>query len=260
MKKLLIKIGVVVVLLLVAAFLVGAMFLGSLIKKGVETVGPTLTKTDVKLGSASVSVLSGSGSMKNFVLGNPEGYKADFAVRVGRAELGVKPRSVLSDKIHVTVVRVESPEIAFEGNVLSPKNSNLGKIMDNLEAATGGAAGQSKPAAESQGPSKKLQVDEFLVTGGRIHVTTVLTAGKPVTLPLPDIHLTNLGQGPEGITAAELTRKALGAVLEGTLSEIAKNAAHLAQDAAKAAEGAVKGAKDAGGKAVKKVGGLLKRN
>lgn len=154
---------------------------------------------------------------------------------------------------------MESPEIAFDGKVLSPKNSNLGKIMDNLQAATGGTGGEKKPAGRSQGASKKLQVDDFLVTGGKIHVTTVLTAGHPVTLPLPDIHLTNLGEGPDGITAAELTQKALGAVLEGTLTEIAKHAAHLAEDAAKAAGSVVKGATDAGGKAAKKVGDLFKK-
>jgi len=239
MKKLLIKIAIAVVVLLVVVIFAAAMFLGSLMKKGVETVGPTLTKTDVKLGSASLSLLSGSGSMKGFVLGNPQGYQGDFAVKVGRVDLGVKPGSVLSDKIHITLVRVESPEIAFDGNVLSPKNSNLGKIMDNLQAATGGTGGESKPAGGNQGASKKLQVDDFLVTGGRIHVTSAFTAGQPVTLALPDIHLTALGEGPDGITAAELTKKVLGDVLQGTLTEIARNATRLGQGAVDAASGAV---------------------
>lgn len=268
MKKLILRVGLAIVILLVLGILIVAMYLGSIIKKGVETVGPTLTKTDVKLDSASLSLLSGSGSIKGFVLGNPEGYKGEFSMKVGRVDLGVQPGSVFSDKIHVTQIRVEAPEIYFDGNLLSPKNSNLGKIMDNVQAATGGT-GTGEPAAtkpesgktpsKSQGAAKKLQVDDLLVTGGKIHLATALTAGKPLTLPLPEIHFTNLGDGPDGITAGELTKKVLSEVIQGTITEVAKNATKLGQGALDAAGGAAKSATDAAGKAVKGIGDLFKK-
>ena len=91
MKKILIRVALAGVVLLVIAVVVGAMFLGSIVKKGVETAGPSITKTDVKLDGASLSVLSGSGTLKGFVLGNPEGYKGDFAIKVGVVDVGVKP-------------------------------------------------------------------------------------------------------------------------------------------------------------------------
>ena len=254
MKKILIRVVLAVVVLLVVAVVVGAMFLGSIVKKGVETVGPSITKTDLKLDGASLSVLSGSGTLKGFVLGNPEGYKGDFAIKVGVVDVGVKPGSVFSDKIHVTHVRINGPEIALEGNPAG--NNNLTKIMDNVQAATGSSGGDKpQPKTADKGVAKKLQVDDVLITGGKIHLSTILTAGKPVTVPLPDIHLTNLGEGPDGITAGELTKKVLGEVTRSTLSAAAKGIADLGKGAVDAAKGAADGV----GKAVKGVGDLLKK-
>jgi hypothetical protein len=49
--------------------------------------------------------------------------------------------------------------------------------------------------------------------------------GKEMTLPslpLPDIHLTNLGTGPDGITATDLTRRVLAAIASATIKAVAK--------------------------------------
>lgn len=254
MKKILIRVVIGVVVVVAVALVVVAMFLGSIVKKGVETVGPTLTKTDVKLGGASISLLSGSGTLKGFVLGNPTGYKGDFAIKVGRVDLGVQPGSLFGDKVHVTHLRVEAPEILIEGG---PKKNNLTQILDNVEAASGGAAGsQQAPAGGNKGASRKLQVDEFLIAGGKVHVSTVLTGGQPVTLTLPDIHLTNLGDGPDGITAAELTRKVLAQVTQETVTALTKNLANLGKGVVNDASGTLQGATE---KVTKGLGDLFKK-
>jgi hypothetical protein len=258
MKKVLIRIVLAVVVVVVVVVVVGAMFLSAIVKKGVETVGPSITKTDVKLSGASLSVLSGSGSIKGFVLGNPEGYKGDFAIKVALVDLAVKPGSVFSDKVHVKHVRINGPDIAFEGNPAG--NNNLTKIMDNVQAATGGSGGdRPQPKAGDKSEGKKLQIDDLVITGGRIHLSSVLTAGKTVTVPLPDIHLTNLGEGPEGITAGELTKKVLGEVTRNTLTAAAKGISELGKGAVDAAGSAVKSTGEGLGKAVKGVGDLLKK-
>src|SRR3954454_15188776 len=94
-KRLIIVVVVLVVLVLLGVFI----FLDSIVKKGVETVGPAVTKVDVKLGSAKISPFSGSGTLKNFVLGNPEGYKTPSAIQVGSVGVSVAPASLRGDKI-----------------------------------------------------------------------------------------------------------------------------------------------------------------
>jgi hypothetical protein len=81
MKKLLVRIAIGLVVLIVLVALGIHFFLDSAVKKGVETLGPKMTKVDVKLDSVSISLLSGSGKIKGLVVGNPEGYKTPHAIR-----------------------------------------------------------------------------------------------------------------------------------------------------------------------------------
>ena len=122
-KRLLIIVLVLIVLVLAGAFL----FLDSIVKRGVEKVGPAITKTDVKLGSAHISPFSGSGELKKFVVGNPEGYKSPSAISVGVAGVSIEPGSIMGDKVVIRYVRVETPEINFEGSPLG--ENNLSKLL-----------------------------------------------------------------------------------------------------------------------------------
>src|SRR5436309_767213 len=97
--KWIIRIGIGLVVVLILALLVVYLSLDSIVKKGVETVGPAITKVDVKLASASLSPFSGSGKLKGFVVGNPEGYKTASAIQLGEVSVSVVPKSVLGDKV-----------------------------------------------------------------------------------------------------------------------------------------------------------------
>jgi hypothetical protein len=154
---------------------------------------------------------------------------------------------LLSDKVVIKHIHVESPEITFEGGI---GENNLNKILDNLNAAAGGS---EKPAdAKAAGPSKKLQVDDFLIKGAKANISLTGMGGKSIPVVLPDIHLTNLGTGPDGITAAELSkqvmREIVSAAVQAASSDAVKNAAKAATDAVKdvgtKATDALKGATD----------------
>jgi hypothetical protein len=268
MKKIVLIITALAAVGLVALAVVLTLSLGSIIKKGVETLGPQLTRTEVKLDGASVSLLSGSGSLNGFLIGNPEGYKTPAAIQFGEASVGVRPASVLSDKIHVRHVRVVGPEITFEGT-LGSKN-NLGKILENIEAATGGGAADTrpsdrpadKPKAEPAGAgvSKKLQVDDFLISGAKVNVSMTMLGGKALTVTIPDIHFTALGTGPEGITAGELAKKVMSQINAETLKAVEKAVADLgkqATDIIKSAAG--NEATNALDRAAKGISNLLKK-
>jgi hypothetical protein len=58
-------------------------------------------------------------------------------------------------------------------------------------------------------PDKKFQVDDIVITGGKVHVSLTVLGCKSATVSLPEIRLRGLGTDPEGITAAELTAKIL---------------------------------------------------
>lgn len=260
MKKILIRGGIVVVVLLIAAVVTIGLSLDTAIKKGVETVGPKIAKVDVKLDSANLSLFSGSGTLKGLMVGNPEGYKTPEAISVGEASVAVAPGSLLSDKIVVKSIRIQAPQVTFE---FGPGGNNLQRIQENLQASTGG--GEAKPAeeppAESK-PGKKLQVDEIIVTGGKVTLGAAMLGGKVIEAPLPEIRLNNLGQGPEGITGRELGRVILSQINQEALKtytdKLAQAGAEALQNLTTTATNVVnKAATDALNKATKGLGELL---
>jgi hypothetical protein len=256
MKKLIVRGVIVLALLLILGVGVSIYFLGSIVKKGVETVGPQITKTEIKLDSATLSLLSGSGKLKGLLVGNPEGFKTGSAIKVGAVSVGVAPRSVFSDKVHIRQVNIQAPEITFEGGL---KGSNLSKLLDNVQASTGGGKGAAAPSDKAS--SKKIQVDDLLVTAGRINlsVDAGILGGKSATVPLPEIHLTQLGSGPDGITAGDLTAKVLKEVLQAAIPAAEKALVDLGRNATGLMKDAGKGATENVGKAAKGVGELFKK-
>jgi len=191
MKKILIGMVALVVVAATAICVSAALFLDSGIKRSAETLGSQLAKVDVKLDGVSVSLLSGTGKIKGLVVGNPAGYQTPHAIRVDAASLALTPSSIFSDKVIIKSIRVESPNIYYE---IGLGGDNLRTIMNNVSA------------------SKKLQVDDLVITGAKVSVSVKGTGGLAAPITLPDIHLTNLGQGPEGITASELTKKVLSEI------------------------------------------------
>lgn len=239
MKKLIIRLLVALVVVVILAVLAVGLFLDGAIKRGVETFGPKLAKVDIKLQSVNLSLFSGAGTIKGLVVGNPEGFKTPSAISVGEGTLTLKPGSLLSDKIVIKTINVQAPEITFETDL---RHNNLGKILSNLQEATGGGGkGPAKPQEPSQPkeakPARKLQVDKFDITGGRIHVSATGLVQGTGTIPLPDIHLQDLGAGPDGITPAELTRLVVEAIeksaaqaASGVVADLGKGGIYISKD------------------------------
>ena len=258
MKKLFLSVVIVLVVLTVVVVIGVGLFLDSIVKKGMETVGPKITQVSIKVDAVNLSLLNGSAKVKGFVIGNPEGYKTPQAIRIGSAAVGVNPLSVFSDKIVIRSVRVEAPEITFEGGL---GGNNLSKIMDNVNAIAknGGPASTNTTAKAGNKPGRKIEVDDFLITGAMVHVTLTGLGGREMTLPLPDVHLTNLGKDGAGITATDLTRRVLGAITTATIktvanatTDIGKGVENLGRDAGKTVDQNVD-------KITKGIGGLLKK-
>lgn len=255
MKKLLIRLLIALVVVVVLVVVAIGLFLDSAIKKGVETIGPQVTKVDVKLDGVSLSLLSGTGKVKGLVLGNPQGYQTPHAIRVGSTSVALSPGSLLSDKIVVRSIRVEAPEITIEGTL---QGNNLSKILDNVNGAASGS-GTDKSAPKSEKGGKKIQVDDFLMTGAKLSVSIGGLGGKSVPVMLPDIHFTNLGTGPEGITAADLTQRVLKEVVASATKAAAGYATEIGKGATDLTKEAGKNATESVGKATKGVTDLFKK-
>src|SRR5690348_712690 len=171
LEKIFWSVVLILVVLTIIGAIVASVFLRDIVNEGVETVGPQLTRVSVKLDEVHLTLLTGSASVKGLLVGNPQGYHAPQAISAGLISVGVNPMSVLSDKIVVRSLHVESPEITFEGGL---SGNNLSQILANVNAATrtpakSGAASTNAPAPTK--PSQKLEVDDLLITGAQVHVS-----------------------------------------------------------------------------------------
>ena len=255
MKKIIVRLIIALVVAVILAVLGVGLFLDKAIKTGVETIGPKVIKVDVKVQSVSLSLLSGGGAIRGLMLGNPAGFKTLSSINVGETSLALMAKSLLSDKIIVKSIKVQGPEITYETNL---KDNNLSKIVANMQGAAGGGQKETAQPKEAK-PAKKLEVDEFIITGGKIHVSVTALNGGTATVTLPDIYLKDLGTGPDGITPEELTIKVMALVEQGAVkaaagavADIAKGAIYIAKDPRSAGSNAVQSV-------TKGLGNLLKK-
>jgi hypothetical protein len=246
------KIAALIGAVVVVGGLTAAYFsLNALVKKAVETVGPEVTKTSLSVSRVGLLPLAGSGSIHGFVLGNPAGFRSPQAMSVGKVHISVEPKSLLSDVIVVREVEVRSPEIWVEG---TPTENNLTRIQRNAEAF----AGPAKPAKGPAAPAKKVIIDDFLVTGAKLHLAMKLI--PETTIPMPDIHLTGIGRKTNGATIGEAAKQMFGS-LNGGIAQAAtqavKDVAKNAMDIGKNAAGMGKNMAKQGADLTKNLGGLF---
>jgi uncharacterized protein involved in outer membrane biogenesis len=247
LKKITLGVAIVLVVLIVIAVIVMSSFLGTLVKTGIETIGPKITQVSIKVEKVDLSLLTGAADIKGLVVGNPEGYKAPQAISVGAAAVAINPFSVMSDKIVVRSVRLEAPEITFEGSPFT--GNNLSTIMKNVNAATksGGTESTSTAARPSGTTGKKLEVDDFWITGAKVNFNGEV-------LQLPEIHLTGLGKDKDGITALDLTRRVLDALTTATVKAVGSAVTDIGKGAGKAAVESINK------KITSDLGGLLRKS
>jgi hypothetical protein len=108
----------------------------------------------------------------------------------------------------------------------------LSQILDNINS-TGKSSGTLSTNVAAQPKSeKKYEVDDLVISGAKAEVILTDPVQRQVSLTLPDIHLTDLGKGGEGITATDLARRTLSAISSATIQAVAKAAMNSDQNAA----------------------------
>jgi hypothetical protein len=231
MKKLILWFLILVVVLIALAAVAVHLYLDTAAKRTVESVGSDLMKVQVKLDLVNLSLLSGSGKIKGLVVANPEGYKTLTAISVGTTSVALQPASLLSEKIVIRSIAVEAPEVTFETDLTK---NNLSQLLANLKESTGGgkeSTSTNQPTSPKEAkPGKKLEIDSFVFTGGKVKVNVnTVAGGGATTVTLPEIRLKDLGKNSDGITPAELT----SLVLNELVAAATKVASAEVQDLAK---------------------------
>lgn len=243
MKRILI-VGVVV---LVAAIAVAAWFLlanlNSLVASAIEQEGSRIVGTSVRVGSVSIDVRGGSGTIRGLRVANPAGFSGGDAFTLGEITLALDTGSLTSSPVVVERIRVAEPVANYE--VDSVGRSNFGTLKSNVEKYSSGGA----PAADgpSEGEPLKLVIRDFAFEKGAVRAdfSAVDPKQAPIQAELPTVRRKNLG-APSGATPDRIGKELLGAFTGAVVRTVGANQAasqlerKIGGDAGKAAGGLLK--------------------
>ena len=206
--KLIAKILLWIVIVLVAVILLALWQIDRIAATGTRTVGSMLTGTKVDVENISISPLAGDVQVKNFTVGNPEGFHNPIAIKVGNLHVDAGMKSLLSDKVVVEHLEVTGVAIDFEVKIGT--GSNLDVILKNVEKATGADQKKAeKPAEttdkkENSAAQKQVVIKKLILRDSKVTVSSGLIKTSMV-IPLLPIEMENVGEGKD---------------LAGTISEV----------------------------------------
>nr|MCU0554654.1 hypothetical protein [Syntrophales bacterium] len=183
-RKLLITAGVIAAALILAVALVVTR-LDSIVTKAINTYGPGMTGTEVRIDDVRVSFLSGEATVTNFVLGNPKGYRSAHAAKAASISVDLDIGSLLQDTIVVKRIEVVQPDIIYEKRGGTDNFKTIARHAEQKAKESGLADGENG----RERPGKKLLIREFILKGGRVTLYTPDLPSGAASAAIPDMHL-----------------------------------------------------------------------
>jgi uncharacterized protein involved in outer membrane biogenesis len=173
MKKFLLYFAATVAGLALIVYVSATFFLGSIVKAGVNRIAPKLTQTRVVLDGATISPLTGSGTLTGLSVDNPPGWTEGRAFYLGSIHVAIQPSSFFKDHIVINEITIDGAEFAYETKIIS---SNINDLLKNIESATGGS---KKPeATAANGQPLKFEVRHFRLTNSKVTIGVGITADQ----------------------------------------------------------------------------------
>lgn len=215
-KKLIIGLLALILLLIVIMFFFGGRILDKAVREGASSWGPEVTGTPIEVGEVSVSPWNGRGEVSGLLIGNPEGYEGDYAIRVPTAAVEVELGSVLGETIVVERIHIRNPQVRLE---TVEERMNLRQIRDNIARTVG---------EEDPGPPrdrKKYIIREFILEGGKVSVRD-----SGLQESLPTVQLQGIGAQEGGILGEAAVQQIIDAVIEEMVPLLGEAAAGLVDD------------------------------
>ena len=203
---------------------------GGLIKDSAEEYVPPVIGADFSIGNVDLDPANGVASLKNMEIGNPEGFKSEHLFKMEEllVKMDVSLENMTSDVIHIREIRLEGADMIYE---MGRNGNNVGKIQENIDAYM-----QELGLDSSSDSEKKFIIDDVYVNGTNVKISSELLGGKGVGFPLPNLHLSGIGEKENGALASDLIKQIFSAI-SGSVSKVAesellKNTVGSVEDAA----------------------------
>jgi hypothetical protein len=238
MKRFLRALVVLLVVLALAALLAWNS-LDLIVKYTLEHYAPQIAGVTVKVGEVEISPRDGRGRLKNIEIGNPQGFSAPRAARLGEVAVSLDPATIRAPVVRIRELRFDAPLITYERG---DKTTNLEIISRNIDAYVkrSEAVGEGKTAA-GKDVRHKFIVDYLLIRGGKVVMTAPGLKGQGVSFDLPEIELRDVGRRQDGLTASEVAKVVTDAIITRIAQKVLTNIELLRRGGVEGAIDALKG-------------------
>lgn len=216
-KKVLVGAAIVLIVVLVGGVWWVYHSLDRLVASAIRTFGPEITGVSISLDRVTIDALDGHAELHGLVVGNPKGFSTNHALSLGRISMTLDLASLTKDVIVIKRIAIVKPVVTYE---LGADGSNLGAIQRNVDRYVG----QPRTANTSQSESesgKKLVIEDLTIKNATATVSAAVMRGPPVSVPIPDLHLRNIGKHSGGATAGEAVKQVLAALTQSVTTTIA---------------------------------------
>jgi uncharacterized protein involved in outer membrane biogenesis len=185
-----------VIILVVVALGFGLFNLDRIVEESVNRFGPEITGTTVTLEKSSLKPWNGAGSLSGLAIGNPPQFGNENAFSLGEIEVDVDLSSLTSDVIIIDRIAIIQPEVLYLND---GSTDNLRALMANITSRFG----SGEQTSEESVNTKKIIIDEFIFSDGRVSASHALLGDQRLTINLPDLELTGIGRNTGGATLKE---------------------------------------------------------
>lgn len=205
MSRKIIKISLAVIaVFFLIVYLVVLFGLSPIVNSVTSKFAPEILGCDVTIGDIDVSPAFNGCSVRGIKVGNPKGFETETAFKLDDVTVQVQLTSLASDAIVVKNVIIDGARVTYEQGATT---SNLFAIKNNIEKFVEelNTSGETEDTVETEETveeevaegSKKLIIENFEFKNAKVDFSAVFMGGKSMTLPVPDIKLTDIGKDAE---------------------------------------------------------------
>lgn len=224
--------GLVAAVVLVVGLVIflGLQNLNQIVKTAVETVGPDVIGTEVRLAEVNIEITEGRGELSGLTIANPKGFSNNNAFELGTIALQIDPASLTNDVIVIDEILISGANLLAEQKGMT--GTNLQALMDNMQSGASAkpeASEKETTASESsKGESVKLAVKKFTFSDSNLEVVTEEWGDR--TIKLPSISVANIGSEKQGLTPEQLAQAMIQPILKAAEKSVKKDLEKLAKE------------------------------
>ena len=237
MKKAAIAVAVLLLLAGLAVYL-AFNYVDVIVKAALEHYGPDVTGVSVKVAEVQISPRDGRGAIRGLELGNPQGFSAPRAARLGEVRVALDPATLTAKVVRIHEIAIDAPQVTYERGA---KATNLDVIQNNIEAYVKQASAQQAAAKEAPSEKRRFVIDRLTIRGARVLMTNPGLRGQGLTVDLPDVELRDVGRRQGGVTGSELASIVASAFQQRIAQKVLTNIDALRKGGVEGALDALKG-------------------